>query len=1158
MRLSGGRTEKGWIQETSVTQSVTHAAHTPRVSSAGVILAAQAAGWFAVLTPHAYAAEYTGLVDLTDRVSVTCSRYTFDRQQGQMRCTAKITNRTGESIRVPLVLTCKDLPAGVALRADGTLSDGTPFVDFSGKVQGGILAVGQITEACTLAFTCQGQVRMAPTLVVWGQPALAVSSSASPTSGPVPLQVSFGAASRGNVVKYEWDFTDDGIYEVESSTSPATTTTYTSTGSWTAKVRVTDNAGYTATDAVLITVLPGLESRPTAVPLQGFAPLKVRFKSEGIDPSGTLECFWWDFDGDGTWDTRDVVAKDYTHTYARSGTFHPALRVRSSTGREATTSLTIDVENSPPLAKAEVSPSSGEVPLTVQLSGSAEDADGSVVLYEWDFDGDGTFDWSSIDAGETTATYAQEGTYRAAFRATDDQGAQTLATAMTTVVSVGPKGSPTVSALALPSTGEAPLTVSFGGTASDPDDSIVLYEWDFDGDGIYDWSSSTTLETSYTYTVAGAHYAFLRVTDETGLTAVDPVTLFVDLSVNLWVEQNTIGLLQPDFVNLCQNTASMVRASSTRSGNLPIAAIDCQADTYWMSEPGDNPSYSPCETFIEVCLPLPQTVSQVNLNGGIAWENQGILAGRLSLFGPADSLLYSQEVVMASPYVEVMLPETSGVSRCRLTVRSSAAAGQCLLVEFEVGRNTGGPGASFLNLSRFSGVVARASSSLDAGCSGPAQAIDGNLDTPWISSFWDGPGNDPPRRSGDTTFEVAFLTPQRVSQINIKGGSLWPSCGMTRGRIDLFDAGGVLLVSRDVAMTSQDLQISIPPTAQVTTCRVTILEAHTGYPPVCGLGEFEVGTQAAPSTDLSGTHIGTFISADTRVWITLRDVGGSTVRTLVGGEPRAAGVFTDYWDGLDEQGVVVPDGLYYAILGYEVDGDRRVLDLTEVTGGTRYDFPFGTGCDQRESFPDTFSPFANDLLKLSFRLYRAQEVTAFIGPENTGTDATRLRTLVNRKPFPAGLSTITWDGLDDQGRLATAPNADRLITGFWRYDLPDNALFMTGGTPQILNLRAEVNTFSPLSERCDSQGKGEGIVLRFSLSEEARAVDVRVYSVATSDLIRTIRIRDLAAGEQAVWWDGKNGNGEYADIGDYRLGALAVDLQGNESMLRYVLVRLDY
>jgi flagellar hook assembly protein FlgD len=43
-----------------------------------------------------------------------------------------------------------------------------------------------------------------------------------------------------------------------------------------------------------------------------------------------------------------------------------------------------------------------------------------------------------------------------------------------------------------------------------------------------------------------------------------------------------------------------------------------------------------------------------------------------------------------------------------------------------------------------------------------------------------------------------------------------------------------------------------------------------------------------------------------------------------------------------------------------------------------------------------------------------------------------------------------------------------------------------------------------------------------------------------------------------VFWDGKNNNGEYVDIGDYQVGVIATDIEGNESMFRYCLVRVDY
>ena len=50
-------------------------------------------------------------------------------------------------------------------------------------------------------------------------------------------------------------------------------------------------------------------------------------------------------------------------------------------------------------------------------------------------------------------------------------------------------------------------------------ESITKYEWDFNGDGVYDWSSSTTGETTYKYNEKGVYEAKLQVTDNDGITA---------------------------------------------------------------------------------------------------------------------------------------------------------------------------------------------------------------------------------------------------------------------------------------------------------------------------------------------------------------------------------------------------------------------------------------------------------------------------------------------------------------------------------------------------------------------------------------------------------------------------------------------------------------
>jgi len=56
---------------------------------------------------------------------------------------------------------------------------------------------------------------------------------------------------------------------------------------------------------------------------------------------------------------------------------------------------------------------------------------------------------------------------------------------------------------------------------------IVLYEWDFDGDGTYDWSSPTTGVTTHSYDSPGTYYAKLRVTDDGGGKGFDTVEIRV-------------------------------------------------------------------------------------------------------------------------------------------------------------------------------------------------------------------------------------------------------------------------------------------------------------------------------------------------------------------------------------------------------------------------------------------------------------------------------------------------------------------------------------------------------------------------------------------------------------------------------------------------------
>ena len=79
---------------------------------------------------------------------------------------------------------------------------------------------------------------------------------------------------------------------------------------------------------------------------------------------------------------------------------------------------------------------------------------------------------------------------------------------------------PVVSASATPTSGSAPLMVSFAANATDPDGVISAYSWDF-GDG----GSSTQAAPSYVYQGAGTFTARVTVTDNRGATSSSSVTI---------------------------------------------------------------------------------------------------------------------------------------------------------------------------------------------------------------------------------------------------------------------------------------------------------------------------------------------------------------------------------------------------------------------------------------------------------------------------------------------------------------------------------------------------------------------------------------------------------------------------------------------------------
>lgn len=92
---------------------------------------------------------------------------------------------------------------------------------------------------------------------------------------------------------------------------------------------------------------------------------------------------------------------------------------------------------------------------------------------------------------------------------------------------VGPENQPPVAdaSKSNPLTGKAPLMVNLDPTLSyDPDGSLVLYEWDFETDGIYDTSSPTPDIVPHSFD-KGSYKVTLRVTDNEGASDTDEINV---------------------------------------------------------------------------------------------------------------------------------------------------------------------------------------------------------------------------------------------------------------------------------------------------------------------------------------------------------------------------------------------------------------------------------------------------------------------------------------------------------------------------------------------------------------------------------------------------------------------------------------------------------
>ncbi|MFH1288064.1 MAG: PKD domain-containing protein [bacterium] len=396
-----------------------------------------------------------------------------------------------------------------------------------------------------------------------------VSLLASPSSGNVPLSVNLIATAQdndGNIVSYLWDFNGDAAFET-TTTSSSINYVYNTSGIFYPMVKVIDNAGGEATASAAVECnSPDYANQPPIITsihsdyIMVAPGDKVRLFVTAFDPDyDSVSFYWYSTTGVGSFSNPGPSSPncDWTAPMDTTGAISHQLICRVTDSKDAFTEGSVwiymgydVVSNQPPYdfyanASKLYGIKGGE---EIALSASAYDPDYDTLSFSWtqrasdSTNALGTFSPGSIGTAVNWVAPVINaadvgGRYSVYFvlecQVDDQQGHTDWRQIYVEVLTQYDRVNipPTVDLTFTPDFANAPVMIAFEANAADADGYITEYEWDFDGNGDYE-TTTTWRRMTYLYNTAGVYNARVRVTDDYNSTAVDSATVNV-LSQNI-------------------------------------------------------------------------------------------------------------------------------------------------------------------------------------------------------------------------------------------------------------------------------------------------------------------------------------------------------------------------------------------------------------------------------------------------------------------------------------------------------------------------------------------------------------------------------------------------------------------------------------------------
>jgi hypothetical protein len=385
-----------------------------------------------------------------------------------------------------------------------------------------------------------------------------------------------GADNDGSIVSYQWTQISGNTCTISSTNSSNTTVNGLTEGSYQFQLTVTDNAGATGKDTVLVSVKAGANIIPTAsagadqtitLPTNG-----VNLKGSGLDTDGTIISYLWTKISGSTATITNASSSTTNVTGLVQGAYQFELKVTDDKGAIGKDTVQITVNptvNIAPTASAGADQTITLPTNTVTLNGSGTDSDGTIASYSWTKTaGPSAGTISNPSSAATTINSLIAGEYTFNLKVTDNQGATgtdtvhvTVKNDTTTTQVVKQNIAPSANAgsdqtITLPTN-----SVILSGTATDTDGTITSYSWTkVSGPSTFSIGNSSSSTVNISNLVAGTYQFELKVTDDKGAIGKDTVQVTV-------INNTTVS--QP----VKQNIAPTANAGADQTIALPTSSV---------------------------------------------------------------------------------------------------------------------------------------------------------------------------------------------------------------------------------------------------------------------------------------------------------------------------------------------------------------------------------------------------------------------------------------------------------------------------------------------------------------------------------------------------------------------------------------------------------